>query len=185
MLRSLKRLFNRQPWREPVVALYGKIVAHARTPRFYTDWGVPDTVDGRFDMIAVHAGLVIRRLRDSGDDGKAVAQELFDLMFADMDRNLREMGVGDMSVGKHVRKMAEAYFGRTVAFDVALMPGAEPESLPEALRRNLYRKNPEVTDAQVRAVARFMRASHDRLAAFSLAEMVAASALFAPLEGAA
>ena len=84
-------------------ALYGAIVAAAREPAFYDRLGVPDTMDGRFGMIGLHAALVMRRLRTAGPEGQPLAQALFDLMFADLDRNLREAGVGDLSVGRHVK----------------------------------------------------------------------------------
>lgn len=182
MLRSLKRLFKRHPWRRPVVALYGQIVGQARLPVFYTRFGVPDTVDGRFELISLHTALVVRRLQDAGEDGPEIAQELFDLLFADMDRNLREMGVGDLSVGKHVRKMAEAYFGRSVAYDLALRPDADPTDLTEGLRRNLYRKTDDsVSESQVLAVAAYVRASHDHLATLSPAHIITGSGLFAAI----
>ena len=180
MLQSLKRLFKRHPWRKPVVALYGQIVGQARLPIFYTRFGVPDTVDGRFDLISLHTALVVRRLQDAGADGPDIAQELFDLLFADMDRNLREMGVGDLSVGKHVRKMAEAYFGRSVAYDLALRPDADPDALIEALRRNLYRKTEDQgSEPQGLAVAAYVRACHDHLAMLSPADIITGNALFA------
>ncbi len=88
--------------------LYERIVAAARQEVFYAQWAVPDTVDGRFDMIALHLFLVLDRLKGEGPAVEAFRQVLTDTFFQDMDRSLREMGVGDISVGKKVRKMAEA-----------------------------------------------------------------------------
>jgi len=119
-------------------ALYESVVAQARRPEFFADCGVPDTVDGRFEMIALHAHLVLRRLGKDARKAEAgkLAQALFDLMFADMDHSLREMGVGDLSVGRKVRTMAEAYYGRAAAYDAGLSSG--DNALTAALRRNLY-----------------------------------------------
>ncbi|MGH7001015.1 MAG: ubiquinol-cytochrome C chaperone family protein [Stellaceae bacterium] len=147
----LAALFNRKS-RTAVQALYGAIVAAARNPAFYADWGVPDTLDGRFELIALHAFLAIRRLKQSADSA-AYAQALFDTMFADLDRNLREMGVGDLSVGRQVKTMAKAFYGRVVAYERGL---AGSDSLEDALRRNLY--GTAVPDAaQLAAAAAYVR----------------------------
>jgi cytochrome b pre-mRNA-processing protein 3 len=111
----LSRILNRLSRRpDAAQVLYEAIVAAARHPVPYADWGVRDTVDGRFDMIALHAFLVLDRLKGSAE---AFRQELVDELFRDMDRSLREMGVGDISVGKKVRKMAEVFYGRVAAYD--------------------------------------------------------------------
>jgi cytochrome b pre-mRNA-processing protein 3 len=127
----LKRLFRSKPQSER--RCYEAIVAAARHPVFYADWGVPDTLDGRFDMISLHAFLVLDRLKGTE---AAFRQGLVDELFADMDRSLREMGVGDISVGKKVRKMAEVFYGRVTAYDKALA-GAAGE-LEAAIARNVF-----------------------------------------------
>ena len=106
--RLLSRLRRSSEW-SPGSALYFALLQQARHAVFFRDWGVPDTVDGRFDMIVLHAMLVIRRLRQGGAEGQAVAQEMFDRMFLDFDRSLRELGVGDMSIGKQIKKMGKAF----------------------------------------------------------------------------
>jgi cytochrome b pre-mRNA-processing protein 3 len=126
----LKRLFRRSP--SPERSCYEAIVAAARHPAFYADWGVPDTLDGRFDMISLHAFLVLDRLKGTE---QAFRQGLVDELFADMDRSLREMGVGDLSVGKKVRKMAEVFYGRLAAYDKAV--AGPPEALEAAIARNI------------------------------------------------
>jgi cytochrome b pre-mRNA-processing protein 3 len=113
--------------------LYGAIVAAARRPVPYASWGVPDTVSGRFDMIALHLFLVLNRLKGEAPDFR---QKLVDEFFADMDRSLREMGVGDLSVGKKVRKIAESFYGRVAAYEKALAEGGT--ALAAALVRNVY-----------------------------------------------
>lgn len=125
----LKRLFQKTP--APERLLYEAIVAAARRPQPYAEWGVADTLDGRFDMICLHAFLVLDRLK--GGAG-ALRQNLVDELFHDMDRSLREMGVGDVSVGKKVRKMAEVLYGRLAAYDSA---AGRPE-LERAIARNVY-----------------------------------------------
>ncbi len=117
--------------------VYAAIVAAARQPRFYAEWGVPDTVDGRFDMIVLHIYLVLQRLKTETPE---LCQQLTDLFFDDMDRSLREMGVGDLSVGKKVRRMAEAFHGRLNAYASAAEQG--DQSLIEALQRNVYGGQP-------------------------------------------
>lgn len=119
-------------------ALYVTVIEQSRRPDFYTRFAVPDTLDGRFDLIVVHAFLVMRRLKavegGRAEEARAVSQALFDLMFDDMDQNLREMGVGDMSVGKKVKAMARAFYGRVAAYEDGLNQGG----LADALSRNLY-----------------------------------------------
>ena len=105
------RLFRASPRRETAYRLYGAIVERARRPAFYAALGVPDTLDGRFELVALHAVLVIRRLNAAHERTQEFAQELFDALFADMDRALREMGTGDLSVGKQVKRMAQELFG--------------------------------------------------------------------------
>ena len=95
-------------------------------------------MQGRFDLFGLHVALLIRRLRHDADPaGKALAQAVFDAMFADMDLNLREMGVGDMSIGKRVKRMWEAFHGRAQAYEAALDAG-DSGALAEALTRNLW-----------------------------------------------
>lgn len=149
----LFRLFKGRRWADAADAVYSGIVRQARRAEFYTDLGVADTVDGRFDMIVLHAALVIRRLSAEKGSGPAVAQKVFDVMFRDMDHSLREMGVGDLSVGKHVKGMAKAFYGRAAAYEQGLAEGRPV--LEQALRRNLYRKT-EPSDAQVAAMAAYV-----------------------------
>lgn len=137
-------------------ALYESVVAQARRPGFFAAHGVPDTLDGRFEMIALHAHLVLRRLGKDArkPESSKLAQALFDLMFADMDQSLREMGVGDLSVGRKIRGMAEAYYGRAAAYDAGLNGG--DGLLAAALRRNLY-GTVEPEETAVAAMAEYVR----------------------------
>jgi cytochrome b pre-mRNA-processing protein 3 len=133
-----QRLLGRKA--RPVETLYSAIVTAARQHRFYAEWGVPDTVDGRFEMIVLHLFLVLDRLLGEKDH-EQLAQALTDQFFADMDRSLREMGVGDLSVGKKVRKMAEAYYGRVTAYGKAIDGAGHEFEL--ALARNVFASEPQ------------------------------------------
>jgi cytochrome b pre-mRNA-processing protein 3 len=124
----------RAPSRRTIEAIYGMIVAQAREPWFYRALGVPDMVDGRFDMVLLHLWMVLRRLK-AGDD-EALPQALFDHFCSDMDANLREMGVGDLTVPKRMQAFGEAFYGRSAAYDLALAEGQEP--LAQALNKNIY-----------------------------------------------
>ena len=136
----LKRFFQRSL--PPERSVYEAIVAAARHPVFYGNWNVADTVDGRFDMILLHAFLVLDRLKGVEEEFR---QDLVDELFRDMDRSLREMGVGDISVGKKVRKMAEVFYGRVAAYDRALTAGKD--AVTAALARNVFADTPSVDGA--------------------------------------
>jgi len=167
---GLLALFRRKPLERPGFVLYGAAVAAARNPWFFSALGVPDSLDGRFDLVGLHVALLIRRLRQDPDPrGAQLAQAVFDAMFADMDVNLREMGVGDLSVGKRVRQMWEAFHGRARAYEAALDAGDRP-ALAAALQRNVWRT---LSEAEAPGAAHL--AAH--------AEAVAAALAAQPLAG--
>lgn len=178
---GILRLFRRRPHERAGFELYGHAVAAARDPALFLGLGVPDTVEGRFDLVSLHVALLIRRLRTDGDArGPALAQAVFDAMFADMDLNLREMGVGDLSVGKKVRQAWEAFHGRARAYEAALDSGQE-SALAEALARNAWRgPPPEGAPGRLAALAR-AQAAH--LAGQGMAALAAGRAEFLPAEG--
>ena len=141
-----------------IEAIYGMIVAQAREPVFYREFGVPDTVNGRFDMVLLHLWLVLRRLRPV-EGGSGLSQALFDHFCSDMDANLREMGVGDLTVPKRMQKFGEAFYGRAAAYDAALDAGRE--ALAQALCKNIL----DGRDiAQARQLAAYAVAAIARLA---------------------
>jgi cytochrome b pre-mRNA-processing protein 3 len=115
---------------------YRRVVEQSRQPVFFTDYGVPDTLDGRFELICLHAFLYLHRLKTERPQANRLCQGFFDRMFADIDRSLREMGVGDLSVGKHVKRMARAFYGRVCAYEAAL--DGDEKALQAALARNLF-----------------------------------------------
>lgn len=176
----LMRLFRRSPWHGPAIQLYEAAVTQARQPRFYAQWQVPDTVDGRFDSIAVHVFLILFRLKDQGPDAEALGQELFDVMFADMDRSLREMGVGDLGVKPKIKRMASAFMGRVGAYNQAL-DHEDDAALAAALRRNLFRKS-TAGDAELAAMVAYVRAQAADLARQPLADLLAGRVAFQPPE---
>jgi cytochrome b pre-mRNA-processing protein 3 len=176
-LQDLIGIFRVGRSEAPARRLYLSLVAQARQPGFYLRCRVPDTVDGRFDMILLHAFLVLRRLKRDHPRTADLAQAVFDLMFADMDRNLREMGVGDLAVGRRVKAMAAAFYGRIAAYEAGLDDGEA--ALAEALRRNLFRKaNP--TPADIDAVAAYVRREARALDAQPLASLMAGMVSFGP-----
>lgn len=131
------RLFHRSRRNETAQVLYDWVVSQARHPIFYTRFGVADTVDGRFDMIVLHAFLLLRRL-SLEQKSTDLAQALFDVMFSDMDHNLREMGVSDLLVKGKIMDMVSAFYGRFAAYAEATA-AQDNLLLVEALRRNVYR----------------------------------------------
>ena len=176
----LAALFRRPRHRAAALALYDAIVAQARQPAFFLGHGVPDTLDGRFELLALHGFLVLHRLKGDRARCAGLAQELFDVMFTDVDRGLREMGVGDLSVGRHVKLMAKAFYGRIRSYERGLAAG-EP-ALGEALRRNLYGTTaPGPND--LAALADYLRRSFDRLAAQPAENLLAGQVGFAAPPG--
>jgi cytochrome b pre-mRNA-processing protein 3 len=115
---------------------YRRVVEQARQPVFFTDYGVPDTLDGRFELICLHAFLYLYRLKAERPQANRLCQNFFDRMFADFDLSLREMGAGDLSVGKQVKRMARAFYGRILAYEEGL--AGNDAALDAALARNLF-----------------------------------------------
>lgn len=156
------RLFAKDPLKTRARVLYDAVLEAARRPALYGPNGAPDTVDGRFDLIVLHAILLMRRLRDGGEPGKRLAQLVFDIMFDDMDAALREMGTGDLSVGKRIKAMGEAFYGRAKAYETALSAGDEA-ALADAISRNMF--DAEAEDAaRSAAFARYSMRSAQQLA---------------------
>jgi cytochrome b pre-mRNA-processing protein 3 len=151
----LDRLARRRDRTEAAHTLYVALVGQAREPAFYRACAVPDSLDGRFDMIVLHAFLVMRRLGAEGETGAALSQALFDVMFSDMDQNLRELGVGDLAVGRRVKTMARGFYGRVKAYEDGLSR-TDDTGLTAALRRNLY-ATAEATPGQIAAMAGYLR----------------------------
>lgn len=129
-------LFRRSSRQDTISTLYGTIVAQARLPSFYREYGVPDTVNGRFDLLVLHLAIVLDRLGE-GSELRPMGQALFDRFCEDMDDNLREIGVGDLSVPKEMQRIGEAFYGRAQAYRSALASDGD-EALVVALAKNVY-----------------------------------------------
>ena len=150
----LASLFRRNRYRTQAHAAYTSIVEQAREPDFFLRLEVPDSLDGRFEMIALHMFLVLNRLKAERAATEEFAQALFDAMFADLDRGLREMGASDMGVGKRVKEMATGFYGRIAAYEKGLE--GDDQILSEALKRNLYGTVQPSAQA-IAAMARYVR----------------------------
>lgn len=158
----LRRFLRDEQLDSTAGVLYDRFAGQARQPDFYLSFGVPDTVDGRFEMVALHAYLVFRRLKGEGPEIHRLTQATYDIMFKQMDLALRELGAADLGVGKRIMHMTEALNGRIQAYDRAV-GDADDQVLQEALRRNLY-GTVDVTDQSLAAMAGYVRAAIDLLA---------------------
>jgi cytochrome b pre-mRNA-processing protein 3 len=173
----LKRLYHflSKPVADPAITkLYQACITQARRPEFYQAMAVPDTIDGRFDLLLLHVFMVMRKM---GDESEA-KQQLFDMMFADMDENLREMGVGDMSIAKKMKPMLGAFYGRSQAYEKALADGNE--ALSAVLHRNLYATKPVSADV-LQPMVDYVRHSTDRLEKQPLNEVLSGQPTFAEI----
>ncbi len=150
-------------------ALYAAIVAQSRQPVLYADWGVPDTLTGRFDMVSLHMALVLRRLQAEGAACRDFSQGLFDLFFKDMDRSLREMGVGDVSVPKRIEKMGNLFYGLVDGLGRALEDTGNAKALEEFVLRDVLSDD---AAAHAPDLAAYVRRVNDRLADNSTAELM-------------
>ncbi|UEM09054.1 ubiquinol-cytochrome C chaperone [Bradyrhizobium barranii subsp. barranii] len=174
----------RQAPRGTIEAIYGMIVTQAREPIFYRDLGVPDTVNGRFDLLLLHLWLLLRRLRtvqsvnqaaNQGQGATELSQALFDRFCEDMDDNLREMGIGDQTVPKRMRAFGEAFYGRVQAYDQAIEGGGE--ALAAAICKNIL--NGTGMD-QARQLAAYARATEADLGRTDEAKLLCASFKYPP-----
>ena len=151
----LFRLFSASATQNNVaMELYLEVVTQARQPYFYTDLAVPDTPDGRYDMIMIHAFLLLHRLKRDLPHTEELSQDLFDIMFEDMDKSLREMGAGDVGIGRRIKEMAKAFYGRIAAYNDSLK--RVDDSLNIALQRNVYRQS-SVDNRQIKALGSYIR----------------------------
>jgi cytochrome b pre-mRNA-processing protein 3 len=161
-------------------ALYRAMVEQAREPRFFSSLHVPDSLDGRFETLTLHVFLLARRLKSEPSEAAlSLSRALLEAFVTDMDRSLREMGAADLGVGRRVKAMAEGLYGRIKAYEVALAESGDA-ALEEALRRNLYGTLDAPEQADLAAVARYVRRQHQALAAQLLEELQAGRVAFMP-----
>jgi cytochrome b pre-mRNA-processing protein 3 len=167
--------FRRNPIRDAADLAYRLVVEQSRRPEFFTELEVPDTLDGRFEVICLHAFLYLQRLKNEKPPAAVLGQRFFDTMFADFDRSLREIGTGDLSVGRQVKRMAEAFYGRVRAYEDGLAAG--DAELCAALARNVY-GTASATSAQLERLAAYLRCETDGLAAQPAAALLAGTVAF-------
>jgi cytochrome b pre-mRNA-processing protein 3 len=167
-------LFRRSREDASIDRLYGAIVAQARLPAFYRDYGVPDTVEGRLEMIMLHALLLLQRLRPEAAAIQAAGQKVFDRFCRDMDDNLREMGVGDLAVPRTMQKIGAAFYGRAKAYETAL--AGDGTGLVDALQRNIY--GPDAAPAGPHRLAEYVRAAATHLRQLDGAALAAGELTF-------
>jgi cytochrome b pre-mRNA-processing protein 3 len=115
---------------------YGELLEQARNPVFFTSMGVPDSLDGRFEILCLHAFLIFHKLRNFGEPGRQLAQEIYDQMFASFDADLRELGAADIGVGRRIKAMTEGLNGRIQGYENGLAMGGD--ALKDAIRRNVF-----------------------------------------------
>lgn len=171
----MKPLFRRNPLRDAAELAYRRVVEQARQPGFFAEVGVPDTVDGRFELIALHAFLYLRRLKSEQPQAGPLGQRFFETMFTDFDRSLREMGTGDLSVGREVKRMAQAFHGRIDAYERGLAQG--DAALRAALGRNLF-GTASAALACLETMADYLRREAAHLAEQPTAELLAGEVRF-------
>jgi cytochrome b pre-mRNA-processing protein 3 len=160
------RLFRSNPAKAAGRKLYEAVTLQARQPAFYAVLGAPDTVEGRFELYNLHVVLLLNRLRGQGPMAHESAQELFDTYVSGLDDALREMGVGDISVGKKMRKLGEAIYGRVKTFDAAIA-GEEP--MEAVITRTVYA---DQVSPHAGALADYVRQGVEALAAQPLDQLL-------------
>ena len=155
-------LFRNKEREAQISRLYDQILAQSRNPAFFIDGRVPDTVEGRTDMMLLHLFVLMHRLAGEKGEILELARGVCDRFFAELDRAMREMGVGDLTVPKKMRKVADIYTGCSAAYGKALMSTDKAE-LPEALLRNVYGRDEE-RRGEAQALADYVRRASEALA---------------------
>ena len=166
----LQKLFRPRPTERIGLSLYSKAVDQARDPAFYTSMGVKDEIDARFELYTLHVLLLILRLRDDGERGAEIAQDLFDVYVSALDNALRELGVHDVTMAKKMRKLGEALYGRMTAYEAPIR-AVDPAALSEALARNVHESD---EGGSARALAEYALAARRALASQSVDQVLVA-----------
>lgn len=178
MLFGLLKKFG--PEDDAAVLLYPLIVKQARLPVFYQSLGVPDTVTGRFDMIVLHIVLLVNRLKEEGKTGAKLSQALFDRFFVDMDEALREQGVGDLSVPRHIKRMMQGFNGRREVYEAALA-SEDDVLLADILKRNLYGAIANVNDDMVNKTVQYVKTCRNGLRRHNVSDFMSGRLSFAEI----
>jgi cytochrome b pre-mRNA-processing protein 3 len=158
---------SRRASKAVIEQIRGEIVAAARRPELYEALGAPDRIDGRFELLTLHAGLVLRRLAALSGVADAIAQDLVDSLFSHFDDTLREMGLSDIGVAKRLKAMGSAFYGRNAAYAAAL-DDASPVDLATALARNVYGATGREAGLEAEALARYVTSLDAALAAIPI-----------------
>lgn len=172
----LKTLFRRPKYEREAHDLYVSLVGQARRPEFYTEMAVPDTVEGRFELVVLHTFLLMNRLNQDVDRTAELSQCLFDVLFGDMDVSLREMGVGDVGVGKRIKRMVQNFYGRIAAYEEGLKSGKDV--LKSALERNIYDEGMVAVPSAVDMLEAYVSREQASLGAQNLDDMMRGNVLF-------
>lgn len=184
LFQRFKGLFGEGPYAVAARDLHMRIVEQSRLPAFYQHCAVPDTLDGRFDMIALHGFLVLHRLRElgtqEGASAKDLSQELFNVMFGDMDRGLRDLGSSDVRTPKRIKDMMSAFYGRVKAYEDGL--ATHDGALAEALERNIFRAA-DVGEGPPRLIAEYLRHEAESMGKQTLPDLLAGRVEFGPPPG--
>ncbi len=176
----LDRLFRRQREARAAAEFFGRIVAQARRPEFYRDLGVPDSLDGRFDMVALHVFLVMHRLKGQGEAAESWSRRLYEVMLDDFEKSLMELGAGDSGIPRRMKQIARGMAGRIDAYHKALEGGSTDSRVLEvALDNNLYGTVPDTKPAWLAAMAGYVRATVSALAGQPLEGLLAGEIRFA------
>jgi len=175
-LGFFRRFFRRRPYRAAAHQLYVAAAEQSRHPALYETYGIPDTLDGRFDALVLHVFLILHRLRRQGDAALELGHEVVEVLVGDMDRTLRETGIADVGVGKRVKTMLKAFYGRIGAYDSGLSD--TQGGLEDGLLRNIYRGDAPGPEA-VAGLADYVRYQAAVLAEQPLAAFLAGEARFA------
>lgn len=169
-------LFKSGKQRREVEALYAAISAASRAPDLYLKLAVPDTVEGRFESLIMHVSLVLRRLKELPQPALDISKDLVDTLFKDLDGALRQLGVGDLSVGKKIKVLAQAFYGRAKVLDAALADQS-PQQLQAVLSRNVLGVSEGETPF-AEELASYVRKASDQLGKQDLGSIMKAERLF-------
>jgi cytochrome b pre-mRNA-processing protein 3 len=172
----LKSLFKPRPTQAAGRALYAALIPQARMPFLYADLGVPDTPEGRFEVYSLHLYLLLERLKGQGAPASETSQALFDTFVSQLDHSLRELGVGDLSVGKKMRKLGEAFYGRVKSWEDALAALPDPAPIDALIARTVYAGADADQAPRLRA---YVLAQRDALAAQALERLLAGEVAWA------
>ena len=175
MFEFFSRLIRKNAGKEPACRLFAVIVSQSRQPSFYQQLGVPDTLDGRFELLVLHTFLIVRQLR-RGNFKHQLGRDIMTLLFDDFDLSLRETGVGDMGIGRRIKTMADGFYGRSEAYEVGLADGGT--KLADAIARNIFRG--DYSTASLTSLEAYVRREARALEQASEADLLAGKVVYGP-----